>query len=64
MAIMETLDEVVKEIENVRDKFEREGCFFCSFLENCKGDGNCKYADILYYLYLAQEREVTDENVE
>ena len=54
---MKTLDEIVKDVEQCLDTFEREGCFYCNFQRNCKGDGICEIADILYYLYLAQEKE-------
>ena len=45
-----TLDEVIAEVQTIVDRYELDGCFYCSFLRECKGDGECYFSDTLHYL--------------
>ena len=54
---MKTLDEVIKELKTIYDRYEAEGCFYCSFQREC-ASGYCYLADALHYL--KELRDMTD----
>ena len=45
-----TLDEVITELQTIGYRYELDGCFYCSFLRKCNGDGNCYLVDAYHYL--------------
>ena len=47
---MKSLDEVISELETIFNRYELEGCFYCSFQRECNGDNRCYLADTLYHL--------------
>lgn len=51
---MKMLDEVITELKTIYDRYEAEGCFYCSFLRECIGS-YCYLADALHYLKEYQE---------
>ena len=46
---MKTLDEVIMELKTIYDRYEAEGCFYCSFQRECVGS-YCYLYDALHYL--------------
>ena len=54
---MKTLDDVITELKTIYDRYEAEGCFYCSFQRECTG-GYCYLADALHYL--KELRDMTD----
>ena len=46
---MKTLDEIITELKTIYDRYESEGCFYCSFQREC-ASGYCYLADALHYL--------------
>ena len=46
---MKMLDEVITELKTIYDRYEAEGCFYCSFQRECVGS-YCYLFDALHYL--------------